>query len=302
MQVALGFSRIVIVMVICGLSQLSLRAAQDADELFKNQKWAEAARAYDQLTKASPNDSRAWYRLGYSLHLSGDYRRAVEAYLKSGALLSTPVGMYNLACSYARLGDRDRAFEWLDKAFRAGFPKAEQLDADDDLATLRPDARFPELRALATRLTAPCDAVPEYKQFDFWIGEWEVTNPQGRLAGTNSIQRILSGCIILENWTGSQGGTGKSMNFYNSNTGKWQQVWISGTGGVLELSGEYRDGAMRFEGKTMKKDQSQTLEKLTFFNLGRDEVRQLWEQSTDGGKTWSVAFDGRYRRKKASEK
>ena len=35
-------------------------------------------------------------------------------------------------------------------------------------------------------------------------------------------------------------------------------------------------------------------QKLTFFPIHRDTVRQLFETSTDSGRTWQPGFDGRY--------
>ena len=144
----------------------------------------------------------------------------------------------------------------------------------------------------------PCKSRPEYRQFDFWVGEWDVRNPQGQQAGTNSVQLILGDCVLLENWTGARGGQGKSFNVYNAAKGKWQQTWVDNAGNVLELSGEYRDGAMRFTGESVGRGGAKTLERLTFTKVGDDRVRQLWEQSADGGKTWTVTFDGAYVRKK----
>ena len=142
-----------------------------------------------------------------------------------------------------------------------------------------------------------CANRPESRQFDFWVGEWEVRNPKGQLAGTNSVQLILGDCVIAENWTGARGNSGKSFNFYDAGTGKWHQLWVDDRGGVLRLAGEYRDGAMRFEGETPKGDGKKTLERLTFTALPDGRVRQFWEQSVDDGKTWSVAFDGTYTKK-----
>ena len=116
--------------------------------------------------------------------------------------------------------------------------------------------------------------------------------------GTNSVQKIVDGCIIQENWTDTQGGSGKSFNYYNATTGKWYQRWVGSRGGVLELAGEYKDGALRYEGVTIGKNGKKTLERLTFFNLGQERVRQYWEQSSDDGKTWNAVFDGTYVRKK----
>ena len=144
----------------------------------------------------------------------------------------------------------------------------------------------------------PCKSRPEYRQFDFWVGEWDVRNPQGQQAGTNSVQLILGDCVVFENWTGARGGQGKSFNVYNAAKGKWQQTWVDNSGGVLELFGEYKDGAMRLTGEKKGRDGKTTLDRLTFTKLADGGVRQLWEQSADGGQTWTVAFDGTYVRKK----
>jgi hypothetical protein len=144
---------------------------------------------------------------------------------------------------------------------------------------------------------SPCTTRAEHRQFDFWIGEWNVETPQGQRAGTNSIQRILDGCVIFENWTGAGGMSGKSFNFYNPAKARWQQTWVDDKGNVLELAGQFKDGAMRLEGESLAANRNKVMNRLTFFPLSPDRVRQLWEQSSDGGKTWSVAFDGAYIKK-----
>lgn len=271
-------------------------AVQEADALFGAQKWAEAAHAYEAITKVEAANGRAWYRLGVALHNLGRYAQAVEAYQKALGINQTPLGMYNLACSYARMGDKEKAFEWLTKALRAGFSQVALLKTDADLAPLRSDPRFSETLALAERLTRPCSFAPEYRQFDFWVGHWDVQN-NGQQAGTNHIEPILDGCVLLENWTSARGGAGKSFNFYDASTGRWQQTWVDSTGNVLNLYGEYRDNALRFSGETRARDGTRTMHRLTFFNLGPQRVRQLWEQSTDDGKTWNTVWDGTYIRR-----
>jgi tetratricopeptide (TPR) repeat protein len=270
---------------------------QAADVLFKAQKWGEASKAYDAITKAQPANNFAWYRLAYSFQALGKYGEAVEAYQKIVAN-NNPTVLYNLACSYARLNNKDKAFESLNKAFNAGFSQIAQLNSDPDLASLRDDSRFKEVQALAAKLLTPCMFTPEHRQFDFWIGEWNVLTPQGQLAGTSSIQRIVDGCVIFENWTGSQGGSGKSFNYYDKSDGKWHQLWVGNTGGVINFSGAYQDNAMRYEATNTTANGGKALQRMTFFKLEGEKVRQLWETSTDDGKTWSVAFDGTYIKKK----
>jgi hypothetical protein len=147
--------------------------------------------------------------------------------------------------------------------------------------------------------TKPCSSQPEYRQFDFWIGEWDV-QAGGQQAGTNSVQLILDKCVVFENWVGAKGMSGKSFNIYNAAKGKWQQTWVDDRGAVLELLGEFKDGAMRLAGDTTRGAGKKVLHRLTFTPLEGDRVRQFWETSNDDGKTWNVAFDGLYIRKKVA--
>jgi hypothetical protein len=135
-----------------------------------------------------------------------------------------------------------------------------------------------------------------YRQFDFWIGEWDV-KVGDQVAGTSSVQLVSGSCALLENWTGSRGGDGRSLNYYDPATGQWRQLWVGSGGVILELAGEYKDNAMRLAGQS-RRNGARILTKLTFFNLSPDRVRQVWEQSTDEGKTWSVIFDGAYSRRR----
>jgi len=144
----------------------------------------------------------------------------------------------------------------------------------------------------------PCRNAQEYRQLDFWVGEWEVQTPQGKPAGTSSVQLILKDCVVFENWTGVRGYTGKSFNLYNTQTRKWQQIWVDDQGGILHFAGEFRDGAMRYTGESMAADGKPIRDRLTFTPLAEGRVRQLWEQSSDDGKTWKTVFDGTYIKKK----
>ncbi len=147
----------------------------------------------------------------------------------------------------------------------------------------------------------PCESDVRHRQFDFWAGEWRVTTQQGQFVGTNRIERVEGGCLLQENWTDGRGETGRGMNFFDAVLGKWRQVWMSPTGGALELTGEFKDGAMRFLGERHDINGKSVPTRLTFFNLGEDKVRQFAEHSTDGGKTWTTSFDFLYTRKQAAK-
>ena len=93
----------------------------------------------------------------------------------------------------------------------------------------------------------PCSE-PEQKQLDFWVGEWDLTwpgnNPGETAHGTNSIRRILDGCVVEENFSGGDAMPlrGRSVSIFDVRAGKWKQTWVDNEGGYLDFAGEFRDG------------------------------------------------------------
>lgn len=143
---------------------------------------------------------------------------------------------------------------------------------------------------------SPC-AAPEFRQFDFWVGDWVVHGPKGQQVGTNRIEKVEGGCAILENWTNARGVTGRSLNVYRPATMTWTQAWAGSDGLTLILEGRFHDGKMTLEGTSRGPKGERLHDRVTWSRLNDGKVRQFWEQSADEGKTWSVAFDGTYSRK-----
>jgi hypothetical protein len=142
---------------------------------------------------------------------------------------------------------------------------------------------------------APC-ASAEHRAFDFWIGEWEVSKPDGTPAGRSRIERIEAGCGILERWTGAGGITGTSLNAWDAVAGRWRQWWTGSDGTTLLLEGGLRDGAMVLEGPAPAgAGTTAARNRITWTPATDGSVRQLWEVlGADGA--WQTAFDGIYRR------
>ncbi len=93
----------------------------------------------------------------------------------------------------------------------------------------------------------PCTD-PVFDDFDFWVGDWDVTGAGGTVAGTNSITKEEYGCLLVERWTGAGGITGQSYNFVDLASGKWRQVWVS-AGATIDYSGGLDDkGRMALDG------------------------------------------------------
>lgn len=146
---------------------------------------------------------------------------------------------------------------------------------------------------------APCSA-PEHRQFDFWVGEWEVRDPAGRVVGTNSIAREYdAGCVLVERWRGASGFAGTSQNFWHAGDGRWHQNWIDhrATGPLWLVGGLDGRGAMVM---TDVDPDATPRNRITWTPNPDDTVRQRWEQSSDGGATWTTVFDGLYARRDAS--
>jgi len=271
-----------------------------AEQLFNAKKWPEAVTAYEAIVKSEPGNADAWYQLGVARYSLKEYAPAADAFQKNIAIANSGFAMYNLACVYSILGEKERGIEWLTKSVDNPKMVLAAIDfSDPDLANLKEDARFKELAEKVDRKMRPCMYDTEARKFDFWIGEWDAFNTQGRKVGTSVIQNISSGCGILENWTNALGGAGgKSINFYDAAAGKWFQYWIGSSGGPLRYSGNYKDGAMRYEGETIGKDGKKTLLRLTFFDIDPNTVRQLAENSSDDGRTWATVYDFKYLRRK----
>jgi tetratricopeptide (TPR) repeat protein len=113
------------------------------DSQYSKSRWAPAIRVYESFLRDHPDNGRGWFNLGYSRHYSRDHQKAIEAFQRAIEFgYRQPTSMYNIACANAMLGNRDAAFEWLDKSVQAGFDVEGYLESDDDLDSLRSDPRF----------------------------------------------------------------------------------------------------------------------------------------------------------------
>jgi hypothetical protein len=81
----------------------------------------------------------------------------------------------------------------------------------------------------------------EYRQFDFWVGNWDVQNPNGTPAGSSVVSSALGGCAVLENYLGD---AGRSLSAFDDATGTWSQFYVASGGGILLLRGGFRSDSM----------------------------------------------------------
>ena len=134
------------------------------------------------------------------------------------------------------------------------------------------------------------------RQFDSWIGEWDVTAPDGRLIGTDHIEAAEGGCLLRETWTGAASGTGQSVNFYDRLTGYWRQVWMDPSGQNQDYYGEFSGDTLVFRQVTYTEGLKSILT-MTYAPRPDGTLRQLVQRSIDDGATWTTLSDYTFKRK-----
>ena len=143
---------------------------------------------------------------------------------------------------------------------------------------------------------SPPAPAPEHRQFDFWIGEWDVSDASGKLIGHNNIARSDTGCWLAENWRGESGFTGSSLNAWDGQEKVWRQFWIGADGILLRIAGGLKEGAMVMEGELPKAGGGVQQQRISWTPAPDGSVAQKWDTSDDGGKTWQESFLGIYRK------
>lgn len=139
-------------------------------------------------------------------------------------------------------------------------------------------------------------AAREHRQFDFWIGSWEVFRAGAGLLGHNRIEPVHGGCALQENWRGISGFVGSSLSYYDPASGVWRQLWRDSAGTTLDLSGGFAGGRMRMFAITREAGQTPVYNRITWTPLAGGELRHLWETSRDWGESWLQDYDLIYRR------
>jgi hypothetical protein len=141
----------------------------------------------------------------------------------------------------------------------------------------------------------PACAAPEHRQFDFWVGRWDVY-PTGthRLVAHSLIERLYGDCVIRENWMPVRGGGGSSLNTYRPGERKWHQLWADASNAWVEFTGGMEGEAMVLTAPSRAANGAPALTRMTYTRGPDGSVRQLGTQSTDGGATWQPSFDFTY--------
>jgi hypothetical protein len=144
--------------------------------------------------------------------------------------------------------------------------------------------------------TAPHCRASEYRQLDFWLGDWDTFESVG--AGPSiaraHVDLIAQGCAVHELYEQTDGLIGDSILSFDPVRKLWQQTWVTNHGSLMAIAGRFKDNALTLEGWMHASDGRSWRQRITWNTL-RDGVRESAEMSKDGGKTWEPAFDVLFR-------
>ncbi len=275
-----------------------------ADSLYYKDHFKEAKKLYAELVHEFPEDPLITYRYGYVHYRTGELDKGIELIKKSLVLNDdkSPTLTYTawsrLAKIYSLKNEKATALMWLEKAVDKGYNGFGEFKDEPHFANIRPTEKFQELQMVLEKRNYPCRFDENFRAFDFWIGEWDVYRTHtANLVGHSIIEDGSGGCSVIESWQSLVSThEGKSINYYNSDKGYWEQFWQGSQNDRQHFfNGKFEDEAMRFE--YVNDDGKKGT--LTFFKLNDDTVRQYSELETEKGSgEFTVAYDLTYKRKK----
>jgi tetratricopeptide (TPR) repeat protein len=274
-----------------GLASAQQTPIDNARKLMSEKNYVAARAELEKIVANEPANGPALLELARCTRELRDFDASIAAANKALAIPFQPrISHLELAKSLALQGRRDAAIAEIEQIAAMGANKGlhDRVASAPELASLKGNAKFD---AVVARLL-PCSA-PEYRQFDFWLGNWEVRDPAGNVVGHNDVTSHLDGCMLMESWTSGAGHAGMSMNYFDPADGSWNQIFIDNTGAPSSwppLKGKLVDGKMLLSSPAGVKPQT----RWTWSKTGDGRVRQMAEQLGDDGKTWTVTWDSYY--------
>ncbi|HKX91206.1 MAG TPA: hypothetical protein VJM15_02105 [Sphingomicrobium sp.] len=149
----------------------------------------------------------------------------------------------------------------------------------------------------------PACTAAEHRQFDFWVGYWDVY-PTGtdRLVAHSLIEKLYGGCAIRENWMPLKRSGGGSLSAYRPEQQLWRQTWTDSANGWAVLEGKFDGAAMVLSGpwENVNGPGTKAFARTTWTRNADGSVRQHGETRGDDGRTWTTSFDFTYKPSRSS--
>jgi len=155
---------------------------------------------------------------------------------------------------------------------------------------------------------SPACATPEHRQFDFWVGDWDVVvqaratpeGPWGEAKGRQHVESILGGCAIAETFSADGPGTpwnGRSYSSWQAPLGTWRQTWVDDSGGYLAFTGTLVNGVMTLVGESRKQGDKTVQMRMVFSDITPRSLHWEWQRTDDDWKTSSAMMKIAYTRR-----
>jgi hypothetical protein len=156
------------------------------------------------------------------------------------------------------------------------------------VAVLLAPNNLPSHAHAAEPVDPPHCAAPTYRQFDFWAGDWDVFDVGSPIQVAHAkVDVILDGCVLREDYQGTDGHKGQSFTIYDTARNVWHQTWVTNRGELLQIEGKLDAGEMILSGEDHTKH---TLVR-GWWKPVNGEVHETAATSRDNGKTWNPWFD-----------
>lgn len=260
---------------------------------FRNKEYKKVIETAKKQLKMNPKDSMANFFMGYSYANLNKHKEAIKNFKiakKNG--LKGPFVLLRLAQSYAAENQTEKALLELEALDSLKVGLYNQID-QPAFNALKNNSRFKKVKDNMYKRANPCKFDSNYRKFDFWLGEWDVYSQNQKIA-ESSITNTNGDCGILENWRPIGSNGGNSISYYDTSDKKWKQNWVAG-GGVshYEEPDNYTNGELQL----ISKGNGPWYRMIYTYDKSENSVRQTQEVSNDKGKSWTIAFDGLYKRK-----
>jgi len=276
---------IVLVIAACTTSPVTKSTADDLNVVMTE---------FKVLEKGGAASGQTWFEFASKARVAGNLDIAKQALDRAERLEVSPI---RIVLERTRLDVASKnnvgAVAHLQALLDTGFTAIGFISNDPVISSLTGNDAYDALISSMSAQAYPCRNQPGFKDFDFWVGEWDVTTANGAVAGSNSIKIAERGCVILESWTNTSGGTGMSINYLDMASGEWVQVWNAEAGSQINIRGGLTDKGMLMVGHLHTVGAGTTVPFRALFTLLPDgRVRQFFEQSNDEGATWLPWFEG----------
>ena len=138
------------------------------------------------------------------------------------------------------------------------------------------------------------------RQFDFWLGEWDLTWPNGG-QGENIVTLELDSSVVQEAFNGQPAIQliGRSVSVFVPRENLWKQTWVDNQGGYLDFTGGLVEERMILSRAAVNQEGGQIIQRMVWYNITSDSLNWNWERSNDSGKSWEILWQIHYKRKSA---